>query len=702
MLFIQLSCRSKFVGVLYYAPENGWELLKKDFGDPTAPVSAPFYALYNRYNGKIRFFVFYYEDTSLTFQNASILIEYDPDDEKHSDLMGLLNTPTNATEEFIKGVELETVNQYATDGVWLIAEMQTAFDPCACDHESTLLLSTRLVEMMNLFIEIEGTGQSTPIIEDGTAIAPGSDGYVVGVGNVINTISSGQKSYTTLKKFNDDLENIYDESDTDFFNLLSKFLKPLPFVGLALPFIELLVGGGGSGNSDITQVPGPVSFDHTFQFSGNGIISTGLDVQPIYLATPGSKNFVSGHEPIYNNILGVATVLETPVIYKKTIPYDIMGFPNDREVFRLSEDVVYAINNLAGISGQPVKARGALIFKTCETYANYVPFGNLGMYADVEPDESGEIIELRTPFMDLGCLSEYSPSAVSSDADALPGTYAGMRNCSEDIDLRIMLTLERGDNQGEEIVFIATYNTRVEEAPEDFDILPRPELLVIPETIEVGSVEEAEGLFAWNGITVTDDVTVTADNIGIISETFTEVITVTINPPNGESPYETQMEISPDIREGDVIEGGRIIIENTPSCREVGPANRQKIGKFCAERYDPRAETFRTPGNGNQAETSAEFRSIDGRSYTERVFPNPGSGRFRYTLSTEERQTVELEIFDGLGRSVKKFFQNEIPAGNHDFSFNLSEFPDGIYHLQVRKGNTITMHKIVKKAGHRA
>lgn len=43
-----------------YRPELGWTLYLKDFGTPDRPAQTPFFALYNKYTGVLRFFVYNY------------------------------------------------------------------------------------------------------------------------------------------------------------------------------------------------------------------------------------------------------------------------------------------------------------------------------------------------------------------------------------------------------------------------------------------------------------------------------------------------------------------------------------------------------------------------------------------------------------------------------------------------------------------
>ncbi len=48
-----------------YRSELGWVLYLKDFGTPNRPAQTPFFALYNRYSGVLRFFVYNYRTQDL-------------------------------------------------------------------------------------------------------------------------------------------------------------------------------------------------------------------------------------------------------------------------------------------------------------------------------------------------------------------------------------------------------------------------------------------------------------------------------------------------------------------------------------------------------------------------------------------------------------------------------------------------------------
>src|SRR5690606_27357489 len=57
-----------------YLPELGWELYLKDFGTPERPAQTPFFALYNKYSGVLRFFVYNYRIRNLGEQSKTYYI----------------------------------------------------------------------------------------------------------------------------------------------------------------------------------------------------------------------------------------------------------------------------------------------------------------------------------------------------------------------------------------------------------------------------------------------------------------------------------------------------------------------------------------------------------------------------------------------------------------------------------------------------
>jgi hypothetical protein len=69
------------------------------------------------------------------------------------------------------------------------------------------------------------------------------------------------------------------------------------------------------------------------------------------------------------------------------------------------------------------------------------------------------------------------------------------------------------------------------------------------------------------------------------------------------------------------------------------------------------------------------------------VYPNPVKESLRVYFDLPEGSGLKIEISDMAGRSRGILFNEKLPAGTHEFSFNLSDLPEGIYLLTVLSGN---------------
>jgi len=61
--------------------------------------------------------------------------------------------------------------------------------------------------------------------------------------------------------------------------------------------------------------------------------------------------------------------------------------------------------------------------------------------------------------------------------------------------------------------------------------------------------------------------------------------------------------------------------------------------------------------------------------------------------------TVQLAVFDALGRAAYRGEQQALPAGQHRFELELSAVPSGCYHIALhgKDGMIATQRVIVKK-----
>lgn len=78
------------------------------------------------------------------------------------------------------------------------------------------------------------------------------------------------------------------------------------------------------------------------------------------------------------------------------------------------------------------------------------------------------------------------------------------------------------------------------------------------------------------------------------------------------------------------------------------------------------------------------------------VFPNPVREIFATTFTLNEFQTIEITIYDLMGRKVQTLYQGKERPGGKQFSFNQAALPQGTYLLRITgQGGEIANEKII-------
>lgn len=127
------SSLSRLIDVQDYTPAKGWVLFSKDFGCTGSPVSnqLPFFALYNRFTGVIRYFFYNANTTTGTVDKALITLEWN-NAQKNTSLLNHSNSTSQTNEKFPLANDASlypvNINSYAGGGSWYIAEFTSHFD----------------------------------------------------------------------------------------------------------------------------------------------------------------------------------------------------------------------------------------------------------------------------------------------------------------------------------------------------------------------------------------------------------------------------------------------------------------------------------------------------------------------------------------------------------------------------------------------
>ena len=556
-----------------YQVEDGWELLYRNFGTMDNPVAEPSYALYNRYNGLVRIFIWLTANESTSYQSAMVTTSHlvDGDLGSFSSIFEHMNSPMHALESFEKGLGYQTHNDYyEAVGTWILSEFVAAYDPCTCDYPSAISVKPILASVSDINLDITGTSITSFIMSNGTVTSPNTFGFSSAIGaaaNGVNSLSAitkkGAETYKNLEKFSDfALNKIVPVATYNMNSLpanLPNWFSAVPYVGTAISVLDMLIGGGKK-----AAAPTVTGHSTQYQFTATGELTTSSPYQPTAFYTPGSstEGFPTANIPNYNNALGVANLLEDPVVKMEQWGYSYADQAGDYEEYRLykvqlKEQIQYVINEAAGISGTPNTVLGALYFRNCPTATT----GPSAVTGDISPN--GLIVVSpgvwRSPILPLDCLLDYT---VEFNYEFVSDGYLYDDYCRGDISLKVMMVLERepADPDANDIMYMATYVTDVEQIG-----LDNPQDFTIP------------------------------------------------NNPFSGSPIDLELNT------------------DALTCADVLPATKLQVGSFCSNTYDPVALLEK-----EKSELRSASNSSSNKTYQIKIFPNPTSDYLEVTNMEEE------------------------------------------------------------------
>jgi hypothetical protein len=76
-------------------------------------------------------------------------------------------------------------------------------------------------------------------------------------------------------------------------------------------------------------------------------------------------------------------------------------------------------------------------------------------------------------------------------------------------------------------------------------------------------------------------------------------------------------------------------------------------------------------------------------------YPNPFNPSTTIQYSVKERASVELVLYDILGRQVVVLVNEEQDAGYYKINFNAGRLASGIYFYRIQAGNFIETKKMI-------
>jgi len=366
-----------------YKPSDGWVLIRQEMGLALMEsVVYPQFVLYNRFESKLRYFVFLAGITEAN--DVEVSVNFDSNQAGVTHVSAALEhafTPMDVVESYQdKRIVVAVPNMgFFTHGVWIMADIPIAYDPCTCQFSSAMRISTRTSSYSTFVLNLDGGGDITQVI--GSPSGGSSSNSVLNAGrrfaNVtggINTgISKGVSAYKTAgelasvaeklmlayanKKLNSDLISRLNDipgisinavtgissAQANFLSQASNLLpgqadaiqklfpkklpaelvpdwlkNAIPFASSAFALLDFIIGGGKS------TPPQPMHFNADFSFKGEGTFTRSQPQTSATFYIPGSlikENITTDQRrPVYDKTLGILNVVEQPVMYRSQGP----------------------------------------------------------------------------------------------------------------------------------------------------------------------------------------------------------------------------------------------------------------------------------------------------------------------------------------------------------------------------------------------
>lgn len=648
---------------LEFSPSDGWEIIFYNFGNSASGVAEPSFALYNRYNGLLRYFMYITAGES-SYQEAFITTYIKELGEvfKNSALLESQNAIHNSLEEFEKKLAITTVSRYSNNqGTWIVSEFLTHYDPCTCVSSMKLVFAPQLQNIQSVSLLAEGTGTTVPIYSNSSDSNDGGIRAAFGkvesdIDNALSAYKKGNEVYGSLNKLvatktkgKSEAEISSTSTNANILTSIAQIIggsftgNPIPVIAGVLTTVTTLVG------SKSTKTIASYSSNQSFSITGT--IETNTDFQGAVIYVPGSDHSIypDDQRPIYDNILGIASVIKTPLYNHLTNTIEYVDecpeggtsiFRETYEYYRLSEDIKYAINTAAGISGIPVNSKAALYFEvigggSCEN----VPIDAQAL--SLAPGLIRVNSKIwRTPYMNLSCLKEYPVTirtAISDDCQYNQCTELTIRPY-----LSLALILESTD--GEEIAYLKSYKTSKSEHNYNWATKPENQFLDVPEDLVIDYDDINSSTQSWGNTTVVDPPskgTVINNNSGGSTIVFLD----TDNDPTTPIKYITDA--------------------FTVDCGEVSPQTVEYLSGFCnGSDYDPVVALRQS--------STPEVESVE--IFPVKVMPNPVEDYMTIEYSTAE--TISFRILNSMGQIV---LDGEIL----DSPIFLGDLNSGMYIIQL-------------------
>jgi hypothetical protein len=682
-------------------PNEGWELILKNFGASGDPYPNPTLVLYNRFTSILRVFVYVPQSANFDKNTAKIDIKFyyftgaTGPAKVESALLAPLSTPLLPLEKFKKKIAASTVQRTQFQGLfWMYADFPVAYDPCTCKKLSAIQIEPNFINIqeVNLLASVQKrnlttNGASSPNflstishavdyvktgLDEGKKKGTQVGASVKDVSDFLNTNVLPKFDYTTR------VLTVSGSPDDDIIpfekDILKTFRVPdfvksaAPQLGLVLGVLEYITTSGKSTAVSATNV----------NYEIKGTITDSIPGQNSIIYVPGSKwigdpngNAVK-FKPIYNNTLGTFSVLETPKLdfNLKFLGNVQSSFPFHFLTYKLnipSGNVLkYVINPASGLKVDPSEIKCSLIAKfKKELYINNnrTPKVSSLVSSIVSEEKGTNMVIVQSPLMSLDCIRNF-PALVSCEECKINDV---------EFRLQVVATLERDDNSGKKTFFSAQYQltpslvSTVSLPPSDDDIAYIPFKFAVKDI----NLTANKTIRAWDKISVKGTINTNGFKLTLIAGS-----TVDISPTS----------LTPNV---DIQIGYPANCNNFSS-----PVSGTDVSNFCSStKYNPIVPTTFAP---NDVANSLKVQKTTTTSLN--VAPNPFNNQLSIQYELQEASQVTVSLSNALGQVVKVLVNEKVEAGSYQINESTADLPSGVYIITMKTPTGMKTQKVVKQS----
>jgi Secretion system C-terminal sorting domain len=684
-------------------PNEGWELILKNFGTSGDPYPNPTMVLYNRFSSILRVFIYVPQSATFNRNTAQIDLKFfyfasqTGQGKIESALLAPLSTPLMPLENFKKKIAGSAIQRTQLNGLfWMYADFPVAYDPCTCRKLTAIQVVPNFINIQE--VNLLASVQKKNLTASGTS----SPDFISTLSHAFNYFSkateAGKKKGVQVGQSVKDVSNFLDQNvlpkfdyktrvltvsgspDDDIIpfekDILRTFRVPeivkvaAPQLGTVLGILEYITTSGKSTAVSAASV----------NYEINGTITDSIPGQNSIIYVPGSKwiGDPSGNatkfKPIYNNTLGTFSVLETPKLDMniKFLPNFGSNYPMHFLTYKLnipSGNVLkYVINPASGLKSNPSEIKCSLIAKfKKELYSGYngapgTPKVSSLVSSIISEEKGSNMVIVQSPLMSLDCMRN----------------FPGLISCADckinDIEFRLQVvaTLEGDDNSGKKTFFSAQYQlastvvSSVSLPPSDDDIAYIPFKFAATDINLTGN----KTIRAWDNISVKGTINTNGFKLTLIAGS-----TVNINP--------TSITPSVDIQIG-----------YPANCNNfANPVAASDVSNFCSStKYNPVVPLPLAPNTD-----VSRLKGVKNMTTSLSVAPNPFNNQLSIQYELQEATQVTVSLSNALGQVVKVLVNEKVEAGSYQINESTADLPSGVYIVTMKTPTGMKTQKVVKQ-----